>query len=138
MRRDNRTEYPSDMERYLYDYGYHFNEKLYRFAVAKMNGKREDEMTEKDWKMYPERDELRQRMKEQGIQLINDVGYDALYVYAMCASDYLGSSVPDEKHHLLFIRDYLDDVDGAESRAFDEFYIKCVALGIPIFWGDML
>lgn len=38
----------------------------------------------------------------------------------------------------MFVKDYLDDRDGAKTRAFDEFYMKTVALGIPIFWDEML
>ena len=138
MRRDIKTSYQSDMDEYIYHYGFHFNEKLYRFAVALMHGKKVEEMTDAEYSKYPDRTLLRQKMKDASIKLTNDVGYDALYVYAMAKSDYYGSSIIDEPRLLLFIHDYLDDVDGAESRAFDEFYAKTVALGIPIFWGDML
>lgn len=137
-RRDNKTSYPSDLDEYIYHYGFHFNEKLYKFAVAMMRGKSVEEMTEKEWKEYPDRNLLRQKMKDASIELKNNVGYDAVYVYAMAKSDYYGSSITDETHLMLFVHDYLDDVDGAESRAFDEFYAKTVALGIPVFWGDML
>ena len=36
------------------------------------------------------------------------------------------------------VKDYMDDLDGSPTRAFDEFYIKTVALGIPIYWDEML
>lgn len=126
------------MEEYLFNYGFHFNEKLFRFAVAMMQGKREDMMTKAEWESVTGKDKLKELMRTNGITLNNSVGYDAPYVYAMAKSDYFGSSIPDEHHLLLFVKDYLDDVDGAESRAFDEFFAKTVALGIPIFWGDML
>jgi len=32
----------------------------------------------------------------------------------------------------------LDDPDGSETRAFDEFYAKTMALGIPIDWASVL
>jgi hypothetical protein len=52
--------------------------------------------------------------------------------------DYLGSSITDEAHLALFVHDYLDDPDGSETRAFDELYIKTIALGIPIDWEDVI
>lgn len=56
----------------------------------------------------------------------------------MARADYYGSSISNEAQLALFVKDYLDDPDGAKSRAFDEFYIKSVALGIPIFWDEMM
>ena len=43
-----------------------------------------------------------------------------------------------EKRLAMFVKDYVDDRDGSPTRAFDEFYIKTVALGIPVFWDEML
>ena len=137
-RRDYIGSYPSDMEEYLFSYGYHFNEKLFRFAVALMMGKDVDRVTPAEWAQVKGKDDVRQLLKNYGIDLKNNVGYDAAYVYAMAKSDFFRSSITDEQHLALFVKDYLDDKDGAESRAFDEFFAKTVALGIPIFWGDML
>lgn len=64
--------------------------------------------------------------------------YDGLYVWAMATSDYLGSSIIDEQHLAMFVKDYIDDVDGNPTRAFDEFYINCVAKGIDIPWKDLI
>ena len=36
------------------------------------------------------------------------------------------------------LMDYADDVDGSKTRAFDEFYAKTMALGIPILWEDVI
>lgn len=126
------------MEEYLFEYGYHFNEKLFEYAASLILGKTPETMTDIDWKKVEGKEGVRRFLETQGVKLKNNVGYDAAYVYAMAKSDYYGSSIIDDRHLALFIRDYLDDVDGAESRAFDEFFAKTVALGIPIFWGDML
>ena len=120
------------MEEYIEDYGFHFNKKLYEFAVSTMedrSGKRMQPATKESVENF---------MKAHGVSLKNNLGYDAAYVFAMAKADYLGSSIPDDYHLALYVKDYLDDVDGAKTRAFDEFYVKTVACGIYIFWDEML
>lgn len=120
------------MEEYLSEYGYHFNERLYKFAVSMMRDRN-------GAKIQPaEKDRVEVFLRTQGVSLENNLGHDAAYVLAMARADYLGSSISDDKHLAMFVKDYLDDPDGAKTRAFDEFYIKTVALGIPIFWDEML
>lgn len=131
-RRDSRLRYATMMEEYLGDYGYHFNKPLFEFATGMMrdrNGKPLDV-----W----DKEKADQVLRANGVSLKNNNGHDAAYVINMARADYWGSALFDESHLALFVRDYLDDPDGAESRAFDEFYIKTVALGIPIFWDEML
>ena len=64
--------------------------------------------------------------------------YDGIYVWCMATSDYMNSSILDEQHLALFVKDYIDDIDGNPTRAFDEFYINCVAKGVDIPWEDMI
>lgn len=131
-RRDSRTKYESTMEEYLSDFGFHFNEKLYKFAVSMMRDRSKSPVQPLD------KDKVEVFLRSQGVKLDNNMGHDAAYVLAMAQADYFGSSITDEKHLALFVKDYLDDPDGAKTRAFDEFYIKTVAMGIPIFWDEML
>ena len=56
----------------------------------------------------------------------------------MCKADYLGSSVIDEQHLALFIKDYVDDKDGYSELPFTRFYADCVGTGTPIEWEDMI
>ena len=132
MRKDSRTKYPSAMEEYLSEYGYHFNERLYQFALSMMKDKAGNKL--QGWS----KDRTAEFLRSNGVTLENNHGHDASYVLSMARADYLGSSIIDDKRLALFVKDYLDDPDGAKSRAFDEFYIKTVALGIPIFWDEML
>lgn len=120
------------MEEYLEDYGYHFNERLYKFAVSMMEDRNGNPIQPLD------KEKVNSFLSSHGVSLKNNTGHDAAYVLAMAKADYLGSSIADERHLAMFVKDYLDDRDGAKSRAFDEFYIKTVALGIPIFWDEML
>lgn len=131
-RRDSRAKFPSSMEEYLEDYGFHFNKKLFEFAVGMMENKDGQKLSPWD------KQRVEEILKTYGVELKNNHGHDATYVINMARADYYGSSITDERHLALFVMDYLDDKDGSPTRAFDEFYIKTVALGIPIFWEEML
>ena len=56
----------------------------------------------------------------------------------MCKADYLGSSVPDEQHLALFVKDYVDDPDGYPELPFTRFYGDCIGTGTPIPWEDVI
>ena len=43
-----------------------------------------------------------------------------------------GSSIIDEQHVALFIKDYVDDPDGYEELPFTRFYADCIGSGVPI------
>lgn len=77
-------------------------------------------------------------LKQFNIQLENDKAYDKVYVFNMGSSDYLGSALPNEQYLAKFVKDYLDDPDGSDTRAMDELFAKTIALGIPIVWRDMI
>lgn len=131
-RRDSRVKYETSMEEYLGDYGYHFNKRLFEFAVSMMEDRNGARI--KPW----DKEKTEEFLKAHGVKLNNDKGHDAAYVINMARADYLGSSIADDQHLAFFVKDYMDDPDGSKTRAFDEFWIKSVALGIPIFWDEML
>ena len=80
-----------------------------------------------------------EKLNAYGANLKRKEGYyDSVYVWCMATSDYLGSSILDENRLALFVRDYIDDIDGNPTRAFDEFYINCIAKGVDIPWEDMI
>lgn len=64
--------------------------------------------------------------------------YDCVYIANMCQADFLGSSIPDEKHLALFVKDVLEDADSYEGMPFTRFYSDCIGSGTPIYWEDML
>ena len=114
------------------EYGRHFNNRLYRFAVSKMTDS--GNSSPQPW----DREKIDDFLRSNGVTVKNNVGYDAAYVLSMCMADYFGSSIADDKHLALFVKDFLDDPDGYETKAFDHFYIDCMAKGIPVFWDEML
>lgn len=119
-------------EEYYDQYGCHFNRKLYEWAVSMMrdrNGNKMNVLT---------KEQVAEWLKTQGVNLKNDKGYDAAYVYSMAKADYYGSSIKDNAHLALFVKDYLEDPDGTKTKAFDHFVMDCRAKEEPIYWDEML
>ena len=129
-------EIPEGMKVYINNYGCHFNKKLYEEAVRRMY-KEDEEGREEEIKPYTK--EQVERMRDgYGSKLKRNKLYDAGYVAAMCKADYLGKSVPDEKHQAMFIRDMIDDADAESGFIFNRFYADQMFMDCPIDWDEML
>jgi len=48
-------------------------------------------------------------LNKNGVILNNNELYDYVYVYNMGNNDFLGSSISDEKHLALYVKDVIDD-----------------------------
>ena len=119
---------PSSMKHYLKYYGMHFNKKLCDFAVSKMKHGKPTLSKE-------QADELLTRYK---ITLDNNELYDYVYVLNMGYNDFMGSSIADEKHLTMYIKDVIDDKDGYDGIVFNRWYADMVRTGTPIEWEDMV
>ena len=122
----------TSFEEYTEQFGFHFNKKLYEWAVSMMtdrNGNKMKPMT---------KEQVADFLRVNSISITNDKGHDAAYVHSMGKADYWGSSISDDAHLARFVKDYLDDPDGYETKAFDHFVIDCRSKGEPIFWDEML
>ena len=119
-------------EEYVEQYGYNFNRKLYEFAISLMRDRSGNKMNAMT------KEQVEEWLKTQGVSLNNNKGYNAAYILAMAKSDYFGSSIKDNIHLALFVKDYIDDIDGNPERAFDGFVMSCRAKGEPIDWQDMI
>lgn len=135
QRLDTYENLPSGMREYLAAYGWHFSKKMCEWAISRMkvekNGKPEKLEAMK-------RDEVEELLKKLAVKLGNDKGYDAVYVANMAKADYFKSSIPDEAHLAMFVKDYIDDPDGYEGLPFTRFYADCIGSGTPIMWEQML
>lgn len=122
---------PEAMINYLSHYGWHFSKKMCEYAISKMkkDGKRLSPI---------HKDKVDELLRAYDIELDNNVLYDAVYVANMARADFYGSSISDEKHLAMFIKDYLDDEDGYDGIVFSRFYIDTVKKGLPIDWEAML
>jgi hypothetical protein len=138
MVRDNFTrydEYPEAMLAYLRNYGPHFNRKLYEFATDKMMKVYEG----KKKKIVPyKKEEVDTIMKNYGIEVNNAQLYDCAYVASMCKADFLGSSVIDDRHLAIYVKDVIDDVDAPDGLVFNRWYADMCYMGIAIDWEEML
>lgn len=124
---------PKGMDAYLASHGHHFSRPMLEWAVGMMSDRNGKEIRLVDKKTLDE------KMATFGVKLKRTAGYyDPIYVWCMCQADYLNSSVTDEIRQALYVKDYIDDPDDSDGRAFDEFYMKCMRNGIDIPWEDMI
>lgn len=119
---------PSSMKRYLRYYGQHFNKKLCDFAVSKMN----------HGKAPVSKDKVEEILKKYNIVLKNNELYDHVYVLNMGNNDFFGSSIIDERHLAMYVKDVIDDADGYDGIVFNRWYADMVSTGVPIEWEEML
>ena len=106
----------------------HFNKKLCDFAVSKMD----------HGKMPIDKLRADEILKIHNIKLSHNELYDYVYVINMGNNDFMGSSITDEKHLAMYVKDVIDDRDGYDGIVFNRWYADMVRIGIPIEWEDML
>ena len=127
---------PRDMKKYLKNYGYHFNHKLYKFAVENMykvgrNGNKE--------KIEPiEKDKIDELAKKHNVTIENNVMYDGAYVYSMVQADFWGKSIPNEQYAIMYVKDVLGDEDKPDGYVFNRWYADMCFMGIPIDWEEFV
>ncbi len=132
MRLDYYDEIPDNMRAYLSEHGWHFSKKMCYWAISKMRDRQDRKLSPKS------KEQVDALLKAHGIDIKNDNGYDAVFVYHMCVSDYLGSSVIDEACAARYVKDVLDDVDGYNGIAFTRFLADCSGKGVSIEWEDYI
>lgn len=135
-RLDSRDRFPSGMEEYLSQNGWHFNRKLCEWAISKMRKK--NQLNKIDKIVPYTKESLDNMLKTNNVNIENDVGYDALYVLNMAKADYHGSSIIEEPRLIKFVKDYLDDPDGYDGIALTRFYADCIGKGEIIPWEEVL
>ena len=124
------------MREYLEAYGWHFSKKMCEWAVKNMKAKDE---SGKPKKIEPMRKEdVEELLKKFNVKLENDNGYDCVYVANMVKNDFYKSSIVDDAHLALFVKDYIDDIDAYEGMPFTRFYSDCIGSGNVINWEDVL
>lgn len=128
---------PRAMRTYLSNYGWHFNKKAFECAIKQM--KRKNPTTDKLEPIEPwTKEQVEDMLTRHGVKLENSILYDATYQANWCKADLYKSSVPDEAHVALFVKDTLDDADGSDELPFRYWVQKCVALGTPVEWEDLI
>ena len=128
---DMYDDYSSDMVKYLKQYGWHFNKKLFDYAVSKLKNKDGS-------KFEPiTKEQFEAMLTRYGVKLENDVMCDGLFVANICKCRYLRSSIVDEQHLCLYVKDMLDAPDASDGEILNDFYSDSVKRGMPIDWYEM-
>lgn len=125
---------PKGMDAYLSAHGHHFSKPMLEWAVGMMKDRKGGKVA------LPDKKQLDQILVSYGVKVDRGEGfYDPLYVWCMAKADYFGSSLADDMHMARFVKDFIDDPDNdSGTKAFDHFYIDCVANGIDIPWEDVI
>lgn len=119
------------MKEYLSIYGWHFSKKMCEWAVSMMKNKA--------GKITPySKEDVSRLLKNNGIELEKDAGYDSVYIANMAKADFLNSSIVDESHLAKYIKDVIDDPDGYCGLVFMRFYADCRGSKTPIIWEDLI
>lgn len=123
---------PAGMKAYLSSYSWHFSKPMCEWAVSKMRDRNGNKV------QLRSKEQVDTLLKNNGVELKNDYGYDSVFVMHMALADYMGSSIVDDAHLAKYVKDVLDDPDGYEGIAFTRFLADCSAKGAPIMWEDMI
>lgn len=138
MNKTDLTQYdikPEGMINYLRYNGPHFNKKLLKFAVSKMEKKVGSRMIAITAYTKEEVDAMLER---NSIKLTNNQLLDYVYVANMCKADFLGSSITDENHVAKYIKDVIDDDDAYDGIVFNRWYADMCRKGIVVDWEEMI
>jgi hypothetical protein len=122
---------PKNMRKYLMFNGWHFNKALCDYAVSlmKKHGKALEPISKEN---------VDKLLEQHNIRVENKTGYDYVFVANMCKADYYGSSIVDDKHVALYIKDVLDDEDASDGTTMRRWYATMVGNGLMVNWDDVL
>ena len=124
--KEDLTEYdvkPKEFINYLRYYGSHFNKKLCEFACEQLD------------KSDYNKEKVEQLLKNNNISLKNAQLHDAVYVANWARSLFYGSSISDEKHVALFLKDIFEK---ESDLIFNRWYADMAKRGIVIEWEEMI
>ncbi len=125
------------MEAYLSNFGWHFNKKMCDFAVSLM--KRINPATGKKERIEPvSKEKAEELLTKYGVKLDNNSLYDFVYVINMGKADFFKSSIPDEQHLAMYVKDVIDDPDAPDGTTMRRWYATMIASGEPIEWDEMV
>lgn len=122
---------PKYMKKYLQNYGWHFNKALCDYATSLMykNGKKIEPLS---------KEFVDKLLSDNNVKLSKNIGHDYVFVANMCKADYYGSSIIDEKHFALYIKDTIDDEDAGDGTTMRRWYATMIACGLMIDWQEVI
>lgn len=130
-------EMPKEMRTYLQHNGWHFNKKACMYAVGMM--KKRNPVSNKLEKIEPyTKEQVEDMLKKYNVTIEDTSNYDFVFVANMGKADYLKSSIPDEQHLALYVKDVLEDPDADDGVTMRRWYATMVANGTGVDWEDIL
>ena len=128
---------PREMRTYLSHNGWHFNKRACEYAVKMM--KRKNPASGKTERIEPyTKEQVEDMLAKYGVTIEDTSNYDFVFVANMGKADYLKSSIPDEAHLALYVKDVLDDIDAGDGVTMRRWYATMVANGDGVEWSDLL
>ena len=127
---------PSDMKRYISNFGWHFNRKAYEYATKLMYKINENTKEKETIKAYT-KEEIDELLTKYGINLQNKILHDYVFVATMCKADYLGSSIENERQLAIYVKDTIDDSDASNETIFRRWVATMIGNGVPIDWYEI-
>ena len=112
---------PQGFINYLRYNGQHFNKHLLEFAI-------------KRFKLSITKEKLSTLCQTHNIAIPENI-YDALYILNWAKDTLWGSSIQDDKHLVLFMKDIMDK---ESNLVFNRWYADQAKQGMAIEWEDMI
>lgn len=119
------------MDEYVARHGWHFSERAAGYAASLMetrDGKPLSPLTA---------EEVDAMLTAQGVKLRRKEGHDRVYVANMAKADFWKSSIEDERHLAMYVRDVVDDVDAPEGHIFRRWLSDIKARGAEVNWDEL-
>ena len=130
-------EIPDEMRSYLKHNGWHFNHKACDYAVSLMKKRNATTgKTERIEKMSKE--QVDAMLAKYGVTLENNVGYDYVYVANDGKCRMLKSSVIDEQHLAMYVKDVIDDEMAGDGEVMRIWDAMMTSRGLPVEWDELL
>lgn len=134
---DTYDEIPRDMRTYLQHHGWHFGKRACEYAVGMM--KKKNPASNKIEKIEPyTKEQVEDMLTKYGVTIEDTSNYDYVFIANMGKADYLKSSIPDEQHLALYVKDVLEDPDAGDGVTMRRWFATMTANGVGVDWSEIL
>lgn len=128
---------PKAMNSYLAAYGWHFSKKACEEAVSNM--RKINPATGKKERIEPmTKEKVDELLSRYNVELEYNTLYDYVYTANQGLADMYKSSVPDEHHLALYVKDVIDDPDNKGGQVFRKWFASEIGNGRPVEWDDIM
>lgn len=130
-------DYPREAKKYFKNNGIHFNKRAVEYACEDLMRKNPATGKLENIDVW-DKDKVDELLKKFNVKLEHSVLYDYVFVCNMARSDYWKSSIADEQHLALFVKDMVDDPDQRDGFIFNRWLSDRMFNGEPIDWDILI